>query len=160
MKTPHDIRRLALLGVYQLDTRADLTDEELARVIDEASDLTDDVDGSRFTTGTGIISDRDLRRAADLARAAWLAKETADAEISALTPEWPTRRQGAIDRAIFRLAHYEITAERIPHAVAIDEAVRLAKAFGSEKSPSFINGVLGRFVRDAASPEPAADPAP
>ncbi len=59
-------------------------------------------------------------------------------------PKWPLEKINRIDLAILRLAIYELYFDpKVPDKVAIDEAVELAKEFGSENSPSFINGVLG-----------------
>jgi hypothetical protein len=62
-------------------------------------------------------------------------------------PDWPSRRLAPIDRAILRLAHFEMTSGRTPPKVAINEAVELAKAFSTEKSPAFINGLLGKVLK-------------
>ena len=62
-----------------------------------------------------------------------------------MAPEWPLETIAAIDRNILRIGLYELKfcAESVPPKVAINEAVELAKAFGSENSSKFINGVLG-----------------
>lgn len=60
---------------------------------------------------------------------------------------WNTGRMGKVDLTILRLAVYEILYdEEIPTGVAINEAVELAKKFGQDSSPSFINGVLAKFA--------------
>ena len=70
-----------------------------------------------------------------------------DAEINEKTTGWVTERMGKAELTILRLAVYEIRHDdTVPDAVAIDEAVELAKAYGQEDSPSFVNGVLARFV--------------
>lgn len=59
-------------------------------------------------------------------------------------PEWPIDQIALIDKAILRLATYELTQSKdVPPKVAINEAVELAKQFGGENSSKFINGVLG-----------------
>jgi N utilization substance protein B len=85
-------------------------------------------------------------KVAALAKHVWEDKEKADARIVDLTPEWPTHRQPLVDRNILRLAHYEITSKMTPPIVAIDEAVELAKEFGTQESPAFINGVLNQVM--------------
>lgn len=61
---------------------------------------------------------------------------------------WELERIAKVDLAVLRLAVYEILyADDIPERVAANEAVELAKAFSSEKSPSFINGVLGKIIK-------------
>lgn len=58
-------------------------------------------------------------------------------------PAWPIEKINKIDLAILHLAIYELKNENTPPKVVIDEAVELAKEFGSEQSGSFVNGVLG-----------------
>lgn len=89
-----------------------------------------------------------VRRAAvELALAAWADHANADAHLAELAPDWPTHRQPPVDRAILRLAFYEIASGRSPASIAINEAVELAKAYGSDRSPPFINAVLDRWAR-------------
>ncbi|HLE48594.1 MAG TPA: transcription antitermination factor NusB [Patescibacteria group bacterium] len=63
-------------------------------------------------------------------------------------PAWPVNNLNRIDLAILRLAIYELKYDKIPPKVVIDEAVELAKEYGSENSPSFINGVLGTIYKE------------
>ena len=73
--------------------------------------------------------------------------ETIDEKINASATRWQTSRMGKVDLTILRLAVYEIEwDEEVPQGVAINEAVELAKRYGGEESPSFINGVLGKIV--------------
>lgn len=71
-----------------------------------------------------------------------------DALISETAPEWPLAQLHKVDLAILRLAIYELLHEKkIPPKVVIDEAVELAKSFGTDNSKSFVNGVLGTIAR-------------
>ncbi len=72
-----------------------------------------------------------------------------DAKIQPIAPDWPIDQIARIDRNILRIGLYELLhqAEVIPPKVAINEAVELAKAFGSDNSSKFINGVLGTAFR-------------
>lgn len=73
--------------------------------------------------------------------------ETIDEMINTSATGWKTSRMGKVDLTILRLAVYEIEwDEEVPQGVAINEAVELAKRYGGEESPSFINGVLGNIV--------------
>jgi len=72
-----------------------------------------------------------------------------DKEISESAPQWPIDKLNRIDLAILRLATYEIRHTDIPPKVAIDEAVELAKEYGGENSPGFVNGVLGHILKRA-----------
>ena len=71
-------------------------------------------------------------------------KETIDLNIRNLAPAWPIEQIPVVDRNILRLAIFEILLDnKVPVKVAINEAVELAKKFGSDNSPKFVNGVLG-----------------
>lgn len=73
--------------------------------------------------------------------------ETIDGEISTAAPEWPIAQINKVDLAVLRLAIFEIKHKEIPYKVAIDEAVELAKEYGSDNSAKFINGVLGTVLQ-------------
>lgn len=75
-------------------------------------------------------------------------KDSLDDKIKNAAPAWPVDKLNRIDLAILRLAVYELTESKTPPKVIIDEAVELAKEFGSESSPSFVNGVLGTIFKD------------
>jgi N utilization substance protein B len=70
-----------------------------------------------------------------------------DKRIKAAAPTFPVENLNRIDLAILRLAVYELDEKKAPPKVVIDEAVELAKEFGSENSASFINGVLGTIYK-------------
>ena len=70
-----------------------------------------------------------------------------DAAINESTTGWKTTRMGKVDLSIIRLAVYEMKYEDdIPAKVSINEAVELAKKYGTDESASFVNGVLAKFV--------------
>jgi N utilization substance protein B len=72
-----------------------------------------------------------------------------DAQISAISKGWEVHRLAFVDRSILRLAIFEIVfMDEIPVRVTVNEAVELAKIFGDDESPRFINGLLGTVVRD------------
>jgi len=71
---------------------------------------------------------------------------TLDEEIKESAPTWPIEKINRIDLAILRHATYEMLNTDTPPKVVIDEAIELAKEFGGENSPSFINGVLGNIL--------------
>jgi N utilization substance protein B len=75
-------------------------------------------------------------------------REKIDKAISHCAPEWPIAQINRIDLAILRLAIFELIIERRePPKAIIDEAIELAKKYGSEKSASFVNGVLGSVLK-------------
>jgi N utilization substance protein B len=80
-------------------------------------------------------------------------KATLDAWIARYAPEWPVEQMAIIDRNLLRIALFELAGGGdAPVKVVINEAVELAKTFGSDSSPRFINGVLGSFVAAGSWP--------
>jgi N utilization substance protein B len=75
-------------------------------------------------------------------------KDKIDELIAKAAPQWPVEKLNKIDLAVLRLAIYEFEEGATPPKVIIDEAVELAKEFGSESSSSFVNGVLGTIYKD------------
>ena len=81
-----------------------------------------------------------------------------DEILSEYAEGWTVARMPDVDRALLRLGVYELLwRDEVPHAVAIDEAVELAKSLSTDESPRFVNGVLGRVLRDSPPTERAAD---
>jgi N utilization substance protein B len=83
-----------------------------------------------------------------------------DEVLQGIASAWPLAQMSPIDRNILRIGIYEClyTSQQVPVRVAINEAVELAKRFGSDSTPRFVNGVLGQLVRsqhldDASSSE-------
>jgi N utilization substance protein B len=83
-------------------------------------------------------------------------REALDTEIQQRAPAWPLRQMSAVDRTILRLGLYECRFQHgiVPVKVAINEAIELAKLFGSESLPRFVNGVLGSAVASESKPTP------
>ncbi len=74
-------------------------------------------------------------------------REKLDHTIARFAPEWPLDQIAAIDRNILRIATWEFAIQKnTPVKVAINEAVELAKMYGSERTPRFVNGVLGSLA--------------
>lgn len=70
-----------------------------------------------------------------------------DKIITQAAPEWPIKQINRIDLAVLRLAVWELLQKKEPPKVVIDEAIELAKAYGGERSPAFVNGVLGTALK-------------
>lgn len=129
-------RRLAMQLLFEIDQAGG--ENALERVLlklDSAPDL-------------GPIQ---RERVEAMVRGAWADRREADSHLLELAPGWPATRQPAVDRAILRLARYEMRSGLNPVAIVINEAVELARRFSTEKSPSFINGVLGKMTPGAAA---------
>lgn len=88
-----------------------------------------------------------------LVRGVCLRREEIDAHLVEQAENWRIERMAAVDKNILRLALYELMFERdTPAAVVIDEAIEIAKRFGSERSGQFINGVLDGFLNRRRTP--------
>lgn len=85
-----------------------------------------------------------------------------DAELDARSHQWRVRRMAATDRAILRIAVYELLHTETPGPVVADEAIELARRYGNEASPRFVAGIVGRLLAErqgaAASPREGGSP--
>ncbi len=82
-------------------------------------------------------------------------RKTIDTLIEKCAPEWPLEQVTVVDRNVLRLGIYELMFgdyDEVPPKVAINEAIELAKTFGSDASPRFVNGVLGTIYREMGEP--------
>jgi len=141
-------RIIALQTLYEQDFRRSAGDKGL--------DLTD-ILTRNITRYDATVEDKDfidrLVRGVD-AKAAEL-----DAALQPIAPEWPIDQIARMDRVILRMGLYELTYElEVPPKVVINEAVELAKAFGSENSSKFVNGVLGTALRKRDEARGASEP--
>ena len=82
------------------------------------------------------------------AEGAWADRDRLDASIDAAAEGWSAERMAVLERNILRLAVWEIGRGEVPVAVAIDEAVSLAKRYASPEAATLVNGVLGKIARD------------
>jgi N utilization substance protein B len=80
-------------------------------------------------------------------------REAIDAALARVAHHWRLPRMAAVDRNVLRLGAYEILHTDLPAAVAIDQAVELARRFGAEDSPGFVNGVLDAVAREVGRAE-------
>lgn len=134
--TPRDIRRLAFQALFLLDARGEAEADAIrAALIDLA-----DEDPAEFTA-----KERD--GAFERALAAFRGRRDTDAIVRELAPTWPAHRQPAVDRALIRLAAYEMHEEPAKAKVAVNEAVELAKRYSTERSPAFVNAILDKVLK-------------
>lgn len=141
-------RIVALQSLYEYEFRV------------QADDKTADVDeilSRNLDRYEQEIEDTDF--VSQLAHGVLEKQDDLDEQIRPLAPEWPLEQIARIDRNILRLGLYELLyrGEHVPPKVAINEAVELAKAFGSDNSSKFINGVLGTAYRTLVEATPDAD---
>lgn len=129
-----EARALALQSLFEVDCASHNPQDSLDRLLQDSSLPEETID---FTRGL-VLSALDNRAAID-------------ALIQRFAPAWPLQQLSIVDRNILRLAVHELLSDMAPAKVAINEAVELAKAFGGDSSPRFINGVLGSIYADLAS---------
>jgi N utilization substance protein B len=129
-KNRRPARKLALQALYELDcTNHSVADVMTERL--EETPLADDQRQFAYRLVNGILD----------------SKGRIDVVIQEYAPEWPLSQMAIIDRNILRIAIYEFAIlEQTPIKVAINEAIELAKDFGSESTSRFINGVLGSLA--------------
>ena len=126
-------RVLALQVLYEIDSCNHKTEEVLTRTIRESS-LPELATGFTSKLVKGIVQN----------------KQAIDDGIRRFAPLFPLEQIAIIDRNILRLAVYEILFDGdVPVKAAVNEAVELAKAFGGDSSPKFINGVLGSVIANS-----------
>ena len=118
--------------LFQLDG----TGLELEGVVDEFwNHLCESREGQEFATS--------------IVEGYWTSRENVNKTISDVSHHWRIERMTKVDRNILRLATYDLmTFVDIPRRVTFNEAVELAKRFGTEASPGFVNGVLDRIAAD------------
>jgi transcription antitermination protein NusB len=123
-------RGLTLQALYEIDC----TDHAPADVLRQR------LESDSFLTETLLLTTR-------LVQGVLSYKGQLDVLIHRYAPEWPLDQIAVVDRNILRIAIYELAVEdSIPVKVAINEAIELAKTFGTESTPRFINGVLGTLA--------------
>lgn len=130
----HKARAVALQALYEVDSTGHRPDETLDRLMQEEALE----EGSDF--------------ARELVRGVLEHKSRLDDVIARFAPAFPVDQLAVIDRNILRLAIFEVLLDnKVPVKAAINEAVDLAKRFGSNTSPKFINGVLGSVAAEISS---------
>lgn len=119
-----------------------------------------DVDQAISDFWRELPGDAEGREYADsLVRGVRLDAEKLDERIRAASQNWRLERMARIDRNALRLGAYELlTRDDVPRAVILDEAVELAKRFGSDESSKFVNGVLDRIADDLGRQDADREP--
>lgn len=132
MKARSLARTIVLQALYELDFTQHSFSRVIAKRIEERKDLLSPR-GVEFADalGQGIIKNIDKL----------------DALTTKFAPDWPIDQMASIDRNILRIAIYELLFNKeTPSKVVANEAVELAKQFGSDAAPAFINGVIGTII--------------
>ncbi|MGB4762430.1 MAG: transcription antitermination factor NusB [Candidatus Saccharimonas sp.] len=131
-------RIVALQTLYEYEFRVQANDSSVS---------TDEILGRNLARYESAIEDTDFVKS--LVSGVVDHQVDLDGKLQPIAPEWPLEQIARIDRATLRLGLYELLyrADEVPPKVAINEAVELAKAFGSDNSSKFVNGVLGTAFR-------------
>ena len=139
-------RIVALQTLYEYEFRTQSGDVSVS---------IDEILGRNLVRYESAIDDIDFVK--DLVAGVVAASNELDGKIQPIAPEWPIEQIARVDRAILRLGLYELLyrSDVVPPKVAINEAVELAKAFGSDNSSKFVNGVLGTAYRTLVEEQPA-----
>ena len=120
-------RELALQALYEVDSAGHEADEVVSHLLAD-EELSEENASFTRELVSGVIQN----------------KGKIDKHIQSFAPAWPIQQMPVVDRNILRLAIFEILIDnKVPVKVVINEAVELAKAFGSDNSSKFVNGVLG-----------------
>lgn len=125
----HRARRSAMMVLYRSDLVGDAVDELIAA----------------FEREHGFEMPAYSQ---ELVRGVSSQLEQLDAAIQAHLHEWSLERLGAVERAVLRIATWELTSASVPAPVAIDEAVELAKRYATPEAAKLVNGVLAGWLRD------------
>ena len=137
-RTRHDARRTAMQAVHMLDQNPDVSSEHIREFVHF------ELKFPKLEVFTNELIDGVRTN-----------RQQIDAAISQSTENWQINRMAVVDRAILRLAAYELLfCPQTPPGVAINEALELAKAFSADESVSFLNGVLDRIAKKGTTAEP------
>tara|TARA_R110002095_G_scaffold64689_1_gene54464 strand:+ start:505 stop:1071 length:567 start_codon:yes stop_codon:yes gene_type:complete len=136
-------RQLVIQMLYQIDLNPDITGREVRLMIDEHGRNTT-TRSFAWQLFTGVME----------------FKPQIDAEIVRVAENWSLKRMAVTDRNILRLGAYELLHTDTPTAVVIDEAIELARQFGSANSSQFVNGILDKLVPRAENQASSTEASP
>ncbi len=153
----HRAREVALQALYALDQQRQRARAGVAEMADESEDE-EPFGKTGREAFEGVAEHFEMPAgASDFARELVIAVSDHAAELDSLLAEhaqnWRVSRMAIVDRNILRLAIFELTRSDTPHAVVLDEAVELARRYGGDASPAFVNGVLDAVARQVRGEE-------
>lgn len=152
----HRAREMALQALYAIDlTRSRRPGRHLGERSGEARDPRD---WQRIFDGVAAHFEAPPRArtfALELVEQVAARGEELDATIAAQTRNWRISRMATVDRNILRVAAYELRYTETPSAVVLNEAVELARRFGSDGSSAFVNGILDAVARAVREESPS-----
>lgn len=135
-------REFAIQSLYHMEMNEVEAEEAVSMLLSEVAGENE---------GEVKLSDAEGDKAfvLELVNGTWSRKDAIDGLLSDYLKGWQISRLSKVDRQVLRLAAYEmIFREDVPGKVAVNEAIELAKHFGTEESGKFVNGVLGKMIQD------------
>lgn len=135
-------REIVVQSLYQMEMNEVDSTEAVEMLLEEAAE---ENETNRNISDEALMKDYVLSHVGGI----WEAKPAIDDMLEHYLKGWQISRLSRVDRQILRLAAYEmIYLDDVPAKVAVNEAIELAKHFGTEDSGKFVNGVLGKMIQD------------
>lgn len=145
-------REMAVQSLYQLEM-TDVTPEQAVDMIVSESNQEENEIGLKPEHARAMHE-----HVLEWVRDTWKNRDEIDALLARYLKGWQVDRLSRVDRQVLRLACYEMAFRTdVPPKVAINEAIILAKHFGTDESGKFVNGVLGQMLRDRSGKQDGAD---
>jgi N utilization substance protein B len=134
-------REIAVSSLYQMEMNGVSGNDAVDMVMEEAQQE------NEIGAEVGELAAVDAFTR-ELVEGVYSRREELDAQLAVYLTGWQVDRLSRVDRQILRLAAYEINFRKVPPKVVVNEAIELAKHFGLDESGKFVNGVLGRMIRE------------
>ena len=139
-------RILALQYLYREEF---LTSNDKLKInLEQAAIILDELKIDGFKSDISNYNDLDIKYANEILTGVQTEKNEIDSLIQNYAPSFPLKQVAIIDKSILRICIYEIKFNELNPSIAMDEAIEIAKVFGSDKSAAFINGVIDSFVQN------------
>ena len=139
-------RILALQYLYREEF---LTSNDKLKInLEQAAIILDELKIDGFKSDISNYNDLDIKYANEILNGVQAEKNEIDSLIQNYAPSFPLKQVAIIDKNILRICIYEIKFNELNPSIAMDEAIEIAKVFGSDKSSAFINGVIDSFVQN------------
>lgn len=139
-------RILALQYLYREEFL--ISNDKLKINLEQAAIILDELKIDGFKSDISNYNDLDIKYANEILTGVHAEKNEIDSLIQNYAPSFPLKQVAIIDKSILRICIYEIKYNELNPSIAMDEAIEIAKVFGSDKSAAFINGVIDSLVQN------------
>ena len=139
-------RILALQYLYREEFL--ISNDKLKINLEQAAIILDELKIDGFKSDISNYNDLDIKYANEILTGVHAEKNEIDSLIQNYAPSFPLKQVAIIDKSILRICIYEIKFNELNPSIAMDEAIEIAKVFGSDKSAAFINGVIDSLVQN------------